>query len=185
MLKNLYLICGKSGSGKTYTVEKLHNEYGYNILCSYTTRQPRSKYDKDHYYVDLSKYYEDLSNDVIAADSCYEQNLYWSTFEQVKNSDLYVIDKTGIEKLKEKYSERPLVVIYLDATQNTRISRMRFNRGDSTRKINKRIKYDESYSFKGIKHLADFIVDANSKEQWEIVHNIIEKCEEVDLNGIN
>ncbi len=31
MLKNLYLICGKSGSGKTYVVDKLHDEYGYEI----------------------------------------------------------------------------------------------------------------------------------------------------------
>ena len=185
MLQNLYLICGKSGSGKTYTVNKLHDEYGYNVLCSYTTRKPRLKYDTDHYYVDISKYYEDLSNKMIATDSCYEKNLYWSTFEQVKNSDLYVIDKTGIEKLKERYSERQLVVIYLDTTKNTRISRMHFSRGDSTKKINKRIKYDESNSFKGIEHLADFIVNGDSNEQWETVHNIIEKCEEVDLHGIN
>ena len=32
MLKNLYLICGKSGSGKTYVTEKLHNEYVYEFL---------------------------------------------------------------------------------------------------------------------------------------------------------
>ena len=97
MLKNLYLICGKSGSGKTYVTEKLHNEYGYAILKSYTTRKPRHPSDDDHTYVTLSDYYDAQSDGVIAADTCFDHNFYWSTIEQLNASDLYVIDKAGIE----------------------------------------------------------------------------------------
>ena len=50
MLKNLYLICGKSGSGKTWIVDKLHNEYNYKVLKSYTTRPKRHPSDNDHIY---------------------------------------------------------------------------------------------------------------------------------------
>lgn len=178
MLKNLYLICGKSGSGKTWTVEKLHKEYGYEVLRSYTTRKPRNKNDKDHYYVMVSDYYADKENGVMATDTCYRHNLYWSRIEQMKTSDLYVIDRKGIQTLLDNKSKyRPFVVIYIDASENIRKKRMRL-RGDTNYALNDRLDNDEE-EFKNIKSYADFIVDGDSDDKWITIKNIIDKCEEV------
>lgn len=182
MLKNLYLICGKSGSGKTYIVDKLNEKYGYVALQSYTTRLKRCEYDTDHIYVNISDYYNDKENNMIAVDTCFDNNLYWARKEQLPVSDLYVIDKKGIETLKQAtYINRPLVVIYLDVSNKRRIYNMRL-RGDNKLKINKRLINDEKM-FKGIETLADFIINTDEDNKWVTVKNIIDKCEEITAKG--
>ena len=179
MLKNLYLICGKSGSGKTYVTEKLHNEYGYEILKSYTTRKPRHQSDDDHTYVTLSDYYDAKSDGVIAADTCFDHNFYWSTIEQLNASDLYVIDKAGIESLKKLSNvNKNVVTIYVDTSEDVRIENMKL-RGDTSNKIYERLKHDEA-AFDGIEHLADFIIDGDNMNKWVIVKDIIDKCEALE-----
>ena len=42
MYKNLYLIVGASGSGKTTVANALEEKYGYKQLQSYTTRPMRT-----------------------------------------------------------------------------------------------------------------------------------------------
>lgn len=177
MLKNLYLICGKSGSGKTYVVDKLHDEYGYNILKSYTTRPKRHQNDEDHIYVKISDYYSDKVDELIAVDTCFNNNLYWSRKQQLITSDLYVIDKTGIERIKSLSFGRKFVVIYIDCSENKRIEHMRM-RGDTKKNIYERLSNDEK-EFKGIEKYADFIVNGNYNEKWQTIKNIIDKCEKV------
>lgn len=182
MLKNLYLICGKSGSGKTYVTEKLHDEYGYAILKSYTTRRRRHQSDDDHTYVTLSDYYNAKSDGVIAASSCYDYNFYWATKEQILNADLYVINKEGILQLLDESNndiKRNYVVIYFDSTEDTRMKNMRL-RGDTSKRINNRIEEDGGDAFAGIEHLADFIIDGDDMNKWVIVKDIIDKCEALE-----
>lgn len=177
-MNNLYLICGKSGSGKTYAVEKLHEECGYDVLCSYTTRSKRHKNDSDHIYVDTSMYYKMRYNHQIAAETLYNQNLYWSTIDQVTQSELYVIDVPGIISLQKLDIGKPMVIIYLDCSEELRMKRMRM-RGDSAKDINKRIKVD-SEAFEGVEDIADFIVPVdNNNDVIGTIRDIIEKCEEV------
>lgn len=179
MLKNLYLICGKSGSGKTYVTEKLHDEYGYVILKSYTTRRRRHPSDDDHTYVTLSDYYDAKSDGIIAASTCFDYNFYWSTIEQLNASDLYVIDKTGIDSLKKLSNvEKNVVVIYVDTSEDIRLENMKL-RGDTSNKIYERLKHDE-VAFDGIEHLADFIIDGDNMNKWVIVKDIIDRCEALE-----
>lgn len=184
MLKNLYLICGKSGSGKTYVADKLRNERGYSILKSYTTRKPRHESDDDHIYVSVSDYYATKETGEIAAATYFNHNFYCATRDQLSSSDLYVIDKDGIESLKELDGfNRNIVVIYIDTSEDVRMKNMRL-RGDSSSKIGERLSHDEA-AFKGIEDLADFIVDGDDMNKWVIVGGIIDDCEEVanELKG--
>lgn len=179
MLKNLYLICGKSGSGKTYVADKLHDERGYSILKSYTTRKPRHESDDDHIYVSVSDYYATKETGEIAAATYFEHNFYWATRDQLNPSELYVIDKDGIESLKELDGfNRQVVVIYIDTSEDVRMKNMRL-RGDSSNKIGKRLSYDAT-AFEGIEDLADFIVDGDDMNKWVVVSGIIDDCEEVE-----
>ena len=180
MLKNIYLICGKSGSGKTTVVEKLEQNYGYAVLKSYTTRKQRHPNDTDHIYSDISDYMAAKEENNIIASTVFDHNYYWATTEQLNNSDLYVIDKYGIESLYEKYhGSRHLVVIYIDVDNDECITRMK-KRGDKDSVIWERVKHDAS-AFIGIDKLSDFIIDGGKEDVWKTVADIIEKCEKVQI----
>ena len=92
MLNNIYLICGKSGSGKTTVVEKLEQDCGYHVLKSHTTRKPRHPNDTDHIYSEISDYMIAKENNTIMASTVFDHNYYWATREQLDDCDLYVID---------------------------------------------------------------------------------------------
>ena len=180
MLKNIYLICGKSGSGKTTIVEKLEQNYGYAVLKSHTTRKPRHSNDTDHIYSDISDYMMAKENDNIIASTVFDHNYYWATTEQLNNSDLYVIDKDGIESLYEKYNgSRQLVVIYIDVDNEECINRMK-KRGDKDSVIWERVKHDAS-AFTGIELLSDFMINGNKEDTWKIVDDIIKSVEKVQI----
>ena len=178
MLKNLYLICGKSGSGKNYVVEKLHEMYGYKVLCSYTTREPRYESDNEHIYKKFFNYLHDKQDDLIATDTYFDGNFYWARKEQLNTSDLYIIDKKGIEKLKELKYIRPFIVIYIDLDEDKRIENMK-KRGDDNMAIYKRLTNDKDM-FNGIEQLADFIVNGDNDNKWRTIKNIIDKCEKIE-----
>lgn len=50
-MKNLYCFIGPSGAGKDAIVGGLSQKYGYKLLKSYTTRQPRNADDDGHYFI--------------------------------------------------------------------------------------------------------------------------------------
>ena len=180
MLKNIYLICGKSGSGKTTIVEKLEQNYGHAVLKSHTTRKPRHPNDTDHIYSDISDYMVAKENDNIIASTVFDHNYYWATREQLNNCDLYVIDKAGIESLHEKYNgNRQLVVIYIDVDNDECITRMK-KRGDKDTVVWKRVKHDEE-AFKDVEKLSDFIIDGNKDKNTVLntVYQIIADCERI------
>lgn len=178
MLKNLYLICGKSGSGKTTISDKLSDVYGYKVLQSYTTRKPRHIKDTDHIYTNMAIYYKHKKNNSIATYTCFDGYYYWSTLEQIANADLYVVDKEGIIRLQAS-ELRPMVVLYIETSLDIRLKRMKL-RGDSQGKIWERIKHDEK-AFIEIENLADFIINGENPDVWETIVNIIEKCERAAL----
>lgn len=182
MLNNLYLICGKSGSGKTTIVNALSREYGYKILQSYTTRKPRHSRDVDHIYSSVSDYMSAKEKNQIITSTVFDHSYYWSTIHQLENSDLYVIDKAGIETLRNQYrGDRKTVVIYIDVDVENCLKRMKL-RGDNNVRIWERIRHDGE-AFRGIEEISDFIVDGDReiKNVVDTISEIISKCEAVNF----
>lgn len=180
MLNNIYLICGKSGSGKTTIVDTLSEKLGYQALQSYTTRKPRHPNDTDHIYSNISGYMNAKEANQIIAQTVFDYHYYWATVEQLEKSDLYIIDKAGITSLKNNYhGNRKLIVIYIDVDTEICVQRMKL-RGDSSNKIWERLKNDEK-AFVDIEKMSDFIVDGHGKsnETWQSVANIILDCEKL------
>lgn len=127
-MKNLYFICGKSGSGKATVVKELDEKCDYQIFM-------------------------------------------------LNNSDLSIIEKEGINGIKRRYcEEKCVVIIYIDASEGICIERMR-KRGDSEIVIWKNMMNDADI-FIGIDRFADFIVDGDGDNTWEIVADIVNKCEQ-------
>lgn len=144
-MKPLYLITGKSGSGKTTIVNYLEETYGLRSLQSYTTRPPRYEGEVGHIFV-TDEEFDALENIVAYTD--YNNYRYCATAEQVDEVDLYVVDVPGVEYLLDRYSnaERRIHIIYLDTTVKTRIQRM-IDRGDSDSAIVGRLLQDEEYDW--------------------------------------
>ena len=170
MSKPLYLFVGRSASGKTTVANMLEEKYKYKQVSSYTTRKPRFDGENGHIFVSEDEF-EKLGE--LAAYTFYNNNHYGTTIEQLKESDIYVIDIPGVESLLKKLQNdtRPICVIYFDVSVYHRILRM-LDRHDSDMMIISRLLVDEEY---------DWLNKLNSLV-WHY-NNIIGK--DVHLHSIN
>lgn len=141
MNKPLFLFVGRSASGKTTVANLLNDQYGYKQVWSYTTRPPRSNNEPGHIFISESEF-ENLGE--LAAYTFYNNYHYGTTFEQLNECDIYVIDVNGVQSLLEKCKKynRVISVIYFDSTVYTRINRMT-ERHDSDMQIIARLLQDE------------------------------------------
>lgn len=152
MNKPLFLFVGKSASGKTTMANMLEERYGYKQVSSYTTRPPRYDGEVGHIFVNQEEF-NNLGE--LAAYTYYNGNHYGTTFKQLEECDVYVIDVPGVENLLKKFedSQRQICIIYFDTTVYTRIHRMN-DRGDSDTSIVSRLLQDEEYDwFRRLEHL--------------------------------
>ena len=142
MNKPLFLFVGRSASGKTTVANMLAEKYGYNQVESYTTRKPRFDGETGHIFVSEEEF-KNLGD--LAAYTYYNNNHYGTTFEQLNESDIYVIDVPGVESLLEKLHgcTRPICIIYFDVSVYNRIHRM-IDRGDSDMMVIARLLQDEN-----------------------------------------
>lgn len=123
MCKCLYLFVGKSASGKTTIADMLEQTHGLVQVQSYCTRPPRYEGEVGHRFVSKEEF--DKLGD-LAAYTFYHGHEYGTTFKQLEESSIYVIDVPGIEVLLKKLQNntRPIRIIYFDAAVSTRIDRM-------------------------------------------------------------
>lgn len=107
----VYLIMGRTGAGKDYLASKLRDA-GLKTVKSYTTRPRRSLDEDTHIFItkDEAKTYTDRVAETVI--NGYE---YFATREQVKQSDIYIIDPIGVETLVKTMPETTFHVIYVIA----------------------------------------------------------------------
>ena len=140
MNKPLLLLVGKSASGKTTIANLLEKEYGYKQVQSYTTRPPRYKSETGHIFVSDEEF-DNLGE--LAAFTLYNGHKYGTTYNQIDECDIYVIDPDGVKTLLKNYRrDRDIIILYFDASVHTRINRM-LERGDHDNKIISRLLEDE------------------------------------------
>ena len=158
MNKPLYLFVGRSASGKTSIASLLEEKCGMSQVQSYTTRPRRYYGEVGHVFISESQFNK-LKN--IVAYTEYNSFHYCATKEQIDCADIYVVDVPGVETLMKKYdSNRPIVIMYFDASVRTRIDRM-FERGDHDTAIIARLYVDEEFDWQ----------DELNKIVWNAKHN--------------
>lgn len=117
----IYLVLGKSGSGKSTIINNLKQENikpKINIIKSYTTRKQRDMEDTDHTFInkkDIKKYEKD-----IVASSWINDEFYFATKQQFKKdyANIYIVDKKGIEDIKKTLNDEDFVVVEIKTTKN-------------------------------------------------------------------
>ena len=87
----------ESAAGKDKLVNELCKRNNWTQLISYTTRQQRMNEGATHIFVDTDMYESMKENNEIAAYTYINNNHYWSTVDQLYDSDFYVIDPIGVE----------------------------------------------------------------------------------------
>jgi guanylate kinase len=167
MSKPLFLLIGRSASGKTTIANILEEKYGYKSVSSYTTRPKRYNGEVGHIFVD-DETFDQLGE--LAGFVEYNGYRYGTTMKQVDDSDLYVIDPIGAEYLLNKYTNRPICIMYFDASIPTRIYRM-VDRGDGDHAIIRRLLQDEEYDWKN-KLKSIVFEQANVKEKYVSIFHI-------------
>lgn len=154
------LVVGRTGSGKSSLIKKLCERTGLKALCSYTTRPKRSETDNDHIFVDAEEYLRAKENGEIAIDGEIAGNYYYSTIEQLYNSDLYTINPEALDRLLAlDLPNIRFVTVYISCPDKIREERA-MKRGDDRHKFRVR-DFSERSEFR------KFITD----EKWNYAIN--------------
>lgn len=100
-MKKIFLIVGRTASGKTSLAKGACRQLGLNLLKSYITRPPRNDEteESDHIFIHPEEV-ENYRNRMIAYTDKVDQYVRFATIDQLLSSDLYIIDPNGIEYLK-------------------------------------------------------------------------------------
>lgn len=191
MSKPLFCILGASASGKSTLVQKLEIELNMKQIASYTTRPPRYEGEAGHTFV-TEEEFQNL-NDIVAY-NYYLNNHYGVTSQQIDDEahDLYVVDQTGLNELKEKYKgDRKIYSVYIDCLPINRYDRL-FDRyfkmyQNSLVAINRameRIKQDE-IEFENCNLVVDYVITNNDNIEtaYDELKNYIQAITKRQDNG--
>jgi len=159
--KNIYLLVGESGNGKTSVSEQLETKYGLNVIQSYTTRPERYSGERGHIFVSDQEF--DKLQDFVAYTK-FDKFRYCATADQIEQNSVYVIDPAGITYFKRHYhGNKKAYVIYIYTSLTNRVLRMK-KRGDTRDKVIRRLINDND-SFEGVKENADISIDNDDLEK--------------------
>lgn len=142
MDNTLFLLVGKSASGKSTIANLLESQYGHRQVWSCTTRPKRCEDEKYHIFV-TDEEFDQLGE--LAAYTEYNSYRYGTTWKQLDECSIYVVDVPGVETLLMNMGERnrSICIIYFDAAVSTRIMRM-VGRGASDHEIISRLLVDDT-----------------------------------------
>lgn len=123
--KPLFLIVGRTASGKSTVEAQLNNIYNAEPIKSYTTRPARPN-DETHTFVD-QKRFDELRNSLVAYTKINNYE-YGVTAHQIIRGSFYVIDPVGVEYLVNSgFFDRQKhiypTIIHLDVPENIRLER--------------------------------------------------------------
>lgn len=168
--KNLYLLCGASGTGKT-TVANMLEQNGYRRARTATTRPIRPG-EREDTYLFLSKE-EFLARTDFIEMASYAGNMYGCPLGELEQSSLCILEPQGIKAIRELYCVRPIKVIQLLATAEEIIERLERRTDEAI----KRVRADVEH-FDISKIHPDVVVWTTSIQQtFNTVCSYIELCE--------
>ena len=190
----LVVLCGKSGAGKNYLLQKIEEHYGniINIIVPDTTRPPREGEEE-------GKEYHFLTYDQFFSIPHFEKNAYWindytcwfyGTCEaslDINKINIGIFSPGSIEQLYEK-DMFDIYLFYISADDKTRLLRL-LNREKypNCMEICRRFLADEEdfknlykYPFKKIRHSSGLANDQCAAVLIEEIDQIISDLDRIE-----
>lgn len=152
----LLCILGRTASGKDSLVNKFCERTGLRQVISYTTRPRRENEGDTHIFVDEADFEQMNQANVIAAFTQIGEYKYWTTIDQLKDADVYIIDYLGLKTLRElNLPNIRLISIYINVPDDVREYRALKKRKDDRSKFRAR-DFAERNQFRDMLKNADF-----------------------------
>lgn len=169
--ERIYLLVGRSGSGKSSVADYMEDKYGWCILQSYTTRPPRYNGERGHFFISPQEFNKLKNKCAYTFFAGYE---YCATSEQVDRADLYVIDPAGVEYFIKQYRgvKYPICVV-LNLSPEDAKKRLLERQNITKEDVDSRFENDEK-AFKnmleilGDLNVATLVIDSSTKTIQEI-----------------
>lgn len=171
-MNTLFILFGRSCTGKTTIVRKLQAKYGEEIheAVSLTTREPRPGEIPgiDYTFVSVDEFKSMMDNNELVEDIEYNGNYYglaYKTFDTEK-TNIVVVEPNGLSQVKSKLGHLfDIVVIKMDENNYTLEDRF-VKRGDAPEVRAKRIYGDRT-------HFAEIPFDYLINSEFLLFENII------------
>lgn len=132
---NVLLINGTSGVGKTTIAKELEKRFPtkYNIVKSYTTRQPRNQKDDDHTFMKRSSLIIKMLNHQYVARTEIDNNIYCAFRNQFSDSkiNIYIVDDWGVIDVLNSMKHSDTVKVIRIIRENVTVDKKRKQRFSS------------------------------------------------------
>jgi len=152
----LLCVMGRTACGKDSLVNKLCERTGLKRIISYTTRERRVGEGETYHFSTKEDYEEIQSTGRMAAYTEIAGNYYWTTVDQLYDSDVYIIDPMGVKTLRAlNLPNLKIVTVFIHTPDAIREERALTKRKDNKIIYRKR-NLDESAQFREMLRNADF-----------------------------
>lgn len=179
--KEHVLICvlGKTASGKDFLTNKLCERTGLKQLISYTTRERRVNEGDTHIFASEDDYEQMQTEGKIAAFTQIGPYKYWSTIDQLREADAYIIDYIGYKTLRElNLPNLRLVSVYVNTPDSVREERAINQRKDDKAKFRAR-SFAEREQFREMLKNADFDYSISNIE-WPKAYSVLRHISDIE-----
>lgn len=154
MMKNIYVLTGMSGVGKTSIINELLKTDLFIYPKMYTTRPIRESIKDGKIHVNEEDY-ENLPSKVV--EFCYNDFKYAITDNEVQRANIFDLAPSGFKSLKENYTgSKKIIIIYIWIDEKERIDRMR-KREENEQSILSRLEYEKS-EYQNIEKIVDYVI---------------------------
>lgn len=171
-MSKIFVIVGKTASGKTTLVKKLQRllPEKVKVVVAYTTREkrPKEKHGIDYNFIDTMKMKGLIATGSVDCVRTYvnadgEELIYG--LPSLKNDDgsskIVITDVEGLKELQVKYAG-DVISFFINRSIEDRYNNL-LKRGDKPNEIWRRIEADEK-DFEGVEFLVDYIFNNNFKK---------------------
>jgi len=185
MKKTLFLIVGRTASGKSTLARYLAEKHNKVIVKSYTDRPARpgeTEENSDHIFISKDKMGKIINKKIYGRVAAYTKigDVRYCTTEKILDkSDVYVIDPNGVKDLKINCGDKyKYVVIYISSSREDRIDRFKKRGGDLEKFLVRDEAEDHQFTAfeSGVKALGYYeIRNSNLNSSKKIIDRIVKE----------
>lgn len=154
----MIVLVGESASGKSSIEKYFVDNYGYNKIISYTTRQPRQgEIDGvDYHFITKSQFRRLKEQDFFAETAFYNDWYYGVAKKDCTNDKVAVLTPHGLRQVS-KIKDINIISFYINVPRRDRLIKI-LQRGDNIEESYRRNLSDVGM-FDGIEDEVDFVVN--------------------------